>query len=146
MTELKTASGKPSRFEYKCNLCSRLFNQKSKLSRHLASKTPCHEKRDLSWLKAQYDSGSIDKLIDVFDNDEAALKKQIGNLTSDSTVAELDEVRKSIQRLRGKKNSVVAYVRVKTHENPQLELESEILKLDHRIEELVRKYKLLLIV
>jgi len=48
--------------------------------------------------------------------------------------------------LRGKKNSVVAYVRVKTFENPQTELESEIIKLDARIEELIRKYKLLLIV
>lgn len=141
-------SGNPSKFEYKCDLCNRLFNQKSKLTKHLASKTPCHEKRDLAWMKAQFSTGHINNIIDIFDTEESALMGEITKLTSTSSNEDLDNIRLSIGRLKRKKDSIVAYARISTHNDPAQHgmVQSEIVKLDQRINDIIRKYKLLLLV
>ena len=142
----KTAGGQPCKSEYVCDLCGRSYGVKSKLMKHMASKTPCYQRRDLAWMKAQIESNRMSDLMDMFEQLEQAISVAIVSLTKDSTTEELDDIRRALSRLKRKKEQVLAHARIISGTSPlNNEVVEELNNIDDRIEELVKKYKLLLI-
>ena len=143
----KTPSGNPSRFEYICDKCGKSFGQRGKLTKHLSAKTPCYERRDLAWMKTQIKSGRIGELLTEFDSYEKTLLSKIASLNKDSSLEELDAIRKSIMTIKRKKDNIISYTRILlSEEKISNEINGELEGLNTRIDKLVGKYKLLLLV